>query len=143
LDRGGSAWRVADDGRALERRIDSTVAESVRHAAVQSSSAGKHLTTAWRATYGCQPDPGKAYGEAIKAVARPSDWELAMLGPDRTPCGPESVVAMIELLWQGRSDRHAGNLPTVPIPAAAALMAVHLAATLVHWFSTGAIHKKS
>jgi hypothetical protein len=168
LDHGGSAWRVADDGRGLERRIDSTAVTSVRHAASNSSIASEHLTTAWRAAYGRQPDPGKAYGEAIKAVeaaaipvvkpkharatlgtvlgalnARPSDWELAMLGPERTPCGPEPVVAMIELLWQGQSDRHAGNLPTVPTPAAAAIMAVHLAATLVHWFSTGAIRKKS
>jgi hypothetical protein len=167
LDRGGSSWRVADDGRALERRIDPTVVETARSATTPGTSTGEHLATAWRAAYGRQPDPGKAYAEAIKAVeaaavpivepnharatlgsvlgtlkAGQADWELAILGPDRTRCDAEVVVAMLELLWRGQSDRHAGNVPTVAISAEAALMAVHLAATLVHWFNTGAIRRK-
>jgi hypothetical protein len=50
---------------------------------------------------------------------------------------------VIELLWQGQSDRHGGSAPTVPIPAQVAPMAVHLAATLGHWFSSGAVRNKS
>jgi hypothetical protein len=168
LERGGSAWRVADDGRALERRIDPTVAEAVRRATVHGTSAAEHLTAAWRAVYGRQPDPGKAYGEAIKAVeaaaipiveprntratlgtvlgtlkAQSDNWELAILRPDRTASDAKPLVAMIELLRQGQSDRHGGSLPTVPISAQAAPMAVHLSATLVHWFSSGAVGRKS
>lgn len=168
LEHGGSAWRVADDDRALERRIDPTVAEAVSRATVRGTSAAEYLATAWRAAYGRQPDPGKAYGEAIKAVeaaaipivepnnakatlgmvletlkAQTGNWELAILRPDRTANDAKPLVAMIELLWQGQSDRHGGSLPTVPIPAQAAPMAVHLAATLVHWFSSGAVRSKS
>jgi hypothetical protein len=167
LERGGSAWRVADDGQALERRIDPTVAEAVSRASVRVTSAAEHPRTAWRAAYGRQPDPGKAYGEATKAVeaaaipiveprntkatlgtvlgtlkAQPDNWELSILRPDRTVNDAKPLVAMIELLWQGQSDRHGGSLPTVPISALAAPMAVHLSATLVHWFSSGAVRSK-
>jgi hypothetical protein len=168
LDRGGSAWRVADDGRALERRIDPTVVEGMRRATMRGTNAGEHLATAWRAPYGRQPTPGKAYAEAIELVeaaaipivepnharatlgtllgalkAHQSDWELAILDPHCTARDAEVLVEMMELPWQGQSDRHAGSLPTVPIPADAASMAVHLAAALVHWFNTGAIRRKS
>ena len=115
-----------------------------------------------------QPDPGKAYGEAIKAVeaaaipivepnntratlgtvlgtlkAQPANWELAILGPDRAASDAKPLVPMIELLWHGQSDRRGGSLPTVPISVQAAPMAVRLAATLVHWFSSGSVRRRS
>ena len=72
----------------------------------------------------------------------PGKWELAILGPDRAPRDISSLLAMLELLWQGQSDRHGGVAPTVPIPSDAADMAVHLAVSLVQWFQSGAVRKR-
>jgi hypothetical protein len=153
LAEGGSAWCVAADHRSLERRVDDTVAQAAQTViSMPNQSAGEHLGTAWKAAYGLHPDATKAYSEAIKAVeaaaapvVSPSNakatlgtiigdlkqargkWELAILGPDRAPRDIASLLGMLELLWQGQSDRHGGVAPTVPIPSEAAPMAVHLA----------------
>jgi hypothetical protein len=66
---GGSTWRVSADGHALEGRVDETVtaaAAGTIHAA--NDEAAEHLAAAWRAAYGRQPDPDKAYAESVKAV---------------------------------------------------------------------------
>jgi hypothetical protein len=153
LVEGGSAWRVAADHRSLERRVDDTVAQAAQTViSMANQSAGDHLATAWKAAYGLHPDATKAYSEAIKAVEAaaapvvspsnakatlgtiigdlkqaPDKWELAILDPDRAPREIGSLLGMLELLWQGQSDRHGGVAPTVPIPSEAAPMAVHLA----------------
>jgi hypothetical protein len=46
-------------------------------------------------------------------------------------------------LWEGHTDRHEGNRPALPITQPAAEMAVHAAAALVQWFSSGAIRRKA
>jgi hypothetical protein len=168
LGRGGSAWRVAPDHRSLERRVDDTVAQAAQTVvSMPNKSAGDHLATAWKAAYGLRPDATKAYSEAVKAVEAaaapvvspnnakatlgtiignlkqaPGKWELAILGPDRAPRDIASLLAMLELLWQGQSDRHGGVVSTVPIPPEAAPMAVHLAVSLVQWFQSGAVRKR-
>jgi hypothetical protein len=45
---GGSAWRVAEDGRSLERRVDETVTLAAAEAAPAGTSAAEHLAAAWR-----------------------------------------------------------------------------------------------
>jgi hypothetical protein len=168
LGTGGSAWRVAADHRSLERRVDDTVAEAAQTVvSMPNKSAGHHLAIAWKAAYGLHPDATKAYSEAIKAVEAaaasvvspnnakatlgtiigdlkqaPGKWELVILGPDRAPRDISSLLAMLELLWQGQSDRHGGVAPTIPIPPGAAPMAVHLAVSLVQWFQSGAVRKR-
>ncbi|MFC4066704.1 hypothetical protein ACFO0C_17340, partial [Actinoplanes subglobosus] len=62
-----SAWRATWQG--LERRQDPTttalVADAWDHA---DPEAADHLAAAWSAAYGRQPDPDKAYDEAVLAV---------------------------------------------------------------------------
>lgn len=74
LDDARSALRLAADGRGLERRAD-VLAEAALGSALASAqatphvgSAAAHLRMAWECVHALRPDPGKAYGEAIKAV---------------------------------------------------------------------------
>jgi len=68
LEAGGSAWRVARDGRSLERRVDETVRMAAETAATPGTNAATHLAAAWQAIYGRNPNPSRAYSESIKAV---------------------------------------------------------------------------
>jgi len=68
----GSAWEVAQtqgrSGGTLRRRTAAAASQSVDRLAAKSGRAGDHLTRAWTATYGRDPNPGEAYSQAIKAV---------------------------------------------------------------------------
>jgi hypothetical protein len=48
---------------------------------------------------------------------------------------------MVNLLWFGQRDRHAGGATNGPITQAAAEAAVPAAALLVHWIATGTLRK--
>ncbi|MFB7763587.1 hypothetical protein [Streptomyces xiamenensis] len=170
LDDAGSLYTIRADGRALVRRVDPAVAAVINTAAEvanqpERGSATLHLRRAHEAAYALQPDPVKAYSEAIKAVESAAHATLqpnharatlgTMLGelrqvraklgvPIAGKSGTEGLAAvesMMELLWTGQSSRH-GNLEqtreeTVP----EAVMAVHLAANLVQLFSSGAVRR--
>ncbi|MFF3068897.1 hypothetical protein [Kitasatospora sp. NPDC057936] len=167
LDEAGSAYRVSSDGWFLERRVDETVRDAVdlaqaSAAAATAGSASEHLRAAWRAVYGRGPDPSYAYSQAIKAVEAAAHAVLepnntkATLGtmiaalrtaPQKVTLAIEQnvhgdsvpVLGMLQLLWQGQTSRHGGQAPTRPETQEAAEMAVHLAATLVQWFTAGAV----
>jgi hypothetical protein len=166
LTDGGSAWRLAENGRSLVRRVESTATDAML--AVDNPTAGSHLRAAWAAVYGRHPDPTRAYSEAIKAVEAasipvvlPNDrdatlgkvigafkqpeqrarWRLAISAPNDGQAEVAVLLDMLRLLWQGQTDRHGGSTPTVAISAPAAEAAVHLAVTLVQWFSAGAVEK--
>ena len=161
LSRAGSAWRVARDGRSLQRRVGETTVMASTTAAPPGTEAANHLAAAWQAAYGLDPNASVAYREAVRAVEavaipavepnssratlgtvirtlrdQAAQWELAILGPDRTTADIGPLLSMLQLLWQGQSDRHA---PITPIPTDAASMAVHLAATLVQWLDSGSV----
>jgi hypothetical protein len=160
---GGSLWRVIGDH--LEARVDDAVREAVERAQKETSttSASAHLGSAWIACYGRNPNPGLAYSEAIKAVEAaaapvisPKDLKATlgtMLGQLRptaalwrfaiAPHTMDRVIHAMETLWDGQTDRHGGNHKTIPITPEAAQAAVLLAATLVHWFATGAVSRRS
>jgi hypothetical protein len=165
LEAGGSAWRVASDGRSLERRVDETVRMAAETAATPGTSAETHLAAAWQATYGRNPNPSRAYSESIKAVeaaaipvVSPTNaratlgtvirdlenqrvrWSLALTVPSATD-SIAPLLAMLRLLWQGQTDRHGSGGPTVAPSADAAAGAVHLAATLVQWFKVGVVRR--
>ncbi|MFC9271334.1 hypothetical protein ACFTXJ_26635 [Streptomyces zhihengii] len=169
LDDAGSAYRVNEAGDRLEERVTPAVRDAVRQtmadAAAQSSagSAADHLAAAWQAAYGRSPDPVRAYSEAIKAVeaaahavVQPNNAKATlgtMLGEIRNarhkfgaaipvPAAGDPIAAaeaMMRALWEGQTSRHGGQNGTVPETLDAARAGVHLAATLVQWFVSGAV----
>jgi hypothetical protein len=169
LDAAGSAYRVNADKNGLELRITPTVRDAVGQTVTDAASvpatgsAADHLATAWQAAYGLHPDPVRAYSEAIKAVEsaahaviQPNHARatlgtmLGEIGNARakftaaisTPAGKDPIApveAMMRTLWDGQTSRHGKQTATVPETLEAARAGVHLAATLVQWFASGAI----
>jgi hypothetical protein len=172
LAAGSSVWELSSDGTGLTRRVNETsgsaIGQAVRVAKANptSGSAAKQIRTAWRAIYKLDPEPETAYREAVKSVesaahavvqpnhssatlgsirgelrANAASWMLAIPGNDGSgDIAP--LLAMIGLLWDGQEWRHGSQKPARDATPGEAEMAVHLAVTLVHWFSTGAIHKR-
>ncbi|MGW3410794.1 hypothetical protein [Streptomyces sp. NPDC000888] len=169
LDQGGSAYCINSEKNGLEVQIAPAVRDAVSHtvaeAASESSagSASEHLAAAWKAAYGRQPDPVRAYSESIKAVEsaahsviQPNHAKatlgtmLGEIGNVRakfttaldTPAGKDPIApveAMMRALWDGQTSRHGKQTVTVPETLEAARAGVHLAATLVQWFISGAV----
>ncbi|MEU7596558.1 hypothetical protein AB0B79_26520 [Streptomyces sp. NPDC039022] len=166
----GSAYRVNDARTGLELRVDATAQQAVASTLAaartpQSGSAADHLATAWKCVYGRDPDPSKAYSEAIKAVEsacqsliEPNNAKATlgtMLGVIRNspqrfstaiPAGGGGdditlVADMMRRLWQGQTARHGSQNPTRLENQREAEMAVHLAATLVQWFTAGLVQR--
>ena len=168
LTTGGAGWRVNADHKALERRVDVTVTEAVVETIhTTRDEAAEHLAAAWSATYGRHPDPNKAYGQAVlavEAVACPlvaprsdratlgsvigdlkkqSDhWELVLADRSGQPAEISGAIDMLALLWRGQS-RHAGSSNSRRQTQAEAEAAVHLAAVLVQWLTSGVLRRKS
>ncbi|MEU9072104.1 hypothetical protein AB0D60_35120 [Streptomyces sp. NPDC048306] len=166
----GSAYRVNDAHTGLELRVDATAQQAVASTLAaartpQSGSAADHLATAWKCAYGRDPDPSKAYSEAIKAVESASQSLIepnnakatlgTMLGVIRNspqgfstaiPAGGGGdditlVADMMRRLWQGQTARHGSQNPTRLENQREAEMAVHLAATLVQWFTASLVQR--
>jgi hypothetical protein len=171
LDDARSALRVREDGRGLERRAEAA-AEVAFGAAMESAeaasgagSAAEHLQTAWGCVHQLRPDPGKAYGEAIKAVEaaahsvvypdgrlatlgmmlpylreHPEEFSLVIGGRDRRG-HVGRLIGCMELLWFGQTDRHGSTEPTPAVTLEEGTMAVHMAVMLVQWFTSGAVSR--
>jgi hypothetical protein len=169
LQEGNSAWRVNTTRAGLERRLNGTVTEAVRTTVGSATAAAAdHLRTAWAETYGLHPDPDKAYAEAVKAVEavacpvvlptnklatlgtvlgelrgnQATMWELTLPTVDGMPGAVAPVVGMMKALWEGQRSRHAGTATSRRQEQAEAEAAVHLAAVLVQWLTSGALRKK-
>jgi hypothetical protein len=160
-----SAWRAT--GQGLEQRQDPTLTAAVVDAADSAGvEASDHLATAWSAAYGRNPDPDKAYDEAVLAVealacplvcpnnprrtlgrviqdlrSQRGQWELAIGDSSGQPASPDRLTEMMALLWEGQS-RHAGSPNSRRQSAVEGEAAVHLAATVVKWLSVGVLRKK-
>jgi hypothetical protein len=161
----GSAYKIASDNDGLERRVDTTVADTARRAiqSTKGSSASEHLAAAWTATYGLHPHPPVAYAEMIKAVEAtaqpviepansratlgsmlrqlekaPGRLHLGLAGPTGE-ADPTVAIAMCRTLWQGQTSRHGSGRPTRHETQAEAEAAIQLTVTLVSWFTTGAL----
>jgi hypothetical protein len=125
LYQGGSAWEVHGNdaetkGFHLQRRVDET-AQAAANQAFAHGRAGVHLRNAWSEVYGKNPDPSKAYTEAIKAVevsagpvVAPKD-KLATLGKmiGELKGHPESFTVL--LTGTGDSPTAKGDLDAVTI----------------------------
>lgn len=167
-----SIWTVSAARDALELSQDPTVTEAANQAATTArtairDSAASRLEAAWKAAYGRHMDPSKAYGQAILAVEAaaipivvPNQagatlghvlgqldrqghlYEVAIIDKYGKASAVTAVTDLVRLLWEGHTDRHEGMTPAHAISVEAAQMAVHLAATLVQWFTSGAIRRK-
>ncbi|MGA5498745.1 hypothetical protein ACPCSP_30800 [Streptomyces cinereoruber] len=142
--------------------------DAVRHTIADAAtgpaagSAADHLATAWQAAYGRSPDPVRAYSESIKAVESAAHAVIQPNHPKATlgtmlgelkgarhkftfaiPAGSGDPIApaesLMRVLWDGQTSRHGGQTPTSPETLEAARASVHLAATLVQWFASGAV----
>lgn len=164
LTSGGSAYRYRK-GR-LERRVDDTaIAAFERVAATASDEASMHLRRAWSATYSRDPEPSRAYGDAVRAVEavacplvlpdeprptlgkviarlreQPDDWSFILPG-EREAIGIKPIRLMLELLWTAQRSRHAGGPDTRDQLLTEAEVAVSLAITLVQWFTNGFVQR--
>ncbi|GII26503.1 hypothetical protein [Planosporangium mesophilum] len=166
---GASKYCVDREKRRLVRRVDATVQNAADLAAdVAPPPAADHLREAWAAAYGLNPDPDKAYNEAIRAVEEIAcplvehrkaengkatlgtvigelgknashKWELALPDKDGDPQSVEHLVGMMQLLWQGQVSRHGGAPKSRRQGQPEAEAAVHLAALLVQWLSVGVL----
>ena len=159
---------VAD---GLERIVYATVTEAAREAGDAAENSGRQvakarLKSAWLKAYSMNPDPGGSYADAVRAVEdvacpiflpnapRPTlggvrahladaghQYELVIDDENAAPASVDALTAMIGLLWYGHRDRHEGGPTSAPISPEAAQAAVHLAATLVQWLSTGTVRR--
>lgn len=164
LQAGNSAYAVNDTNTGLELRIVPEVKDQVQAVVdLATGSPGDHLRNAWNEAYGRTADPVKAYSESIKAVesamastispanlkatlgtmikdveAKPSKWTFDIA--DGRATGVGTVLAMMQMLWDGQTSRHGGVSPTRAETVEEARTAVHLAATLVQ-FAVGGSFK--
>jgi hypothetical protein len=135
--------------------------------------ATAHIRQAWRDVFGRDANPSAGYHAAclaVEAAAAPiipikgrrstlglmlielkDDWERAKRGQPqrwRLPTilpkgGLPSIIAMMDLLWNGQHDRHATADDHRPLRVTAeeAQLALPLANALVQWFRLGLIRK--
>jgi hypothetical protein len=168
LTDGASRYTVDVDGRRLVVRLDPTVTSAAKTATAADPTAGDHLRAAWGAAYGLHPDPDKAYAEAVKAVEAasctlvlpengnatlgtvrahlrdaPTKWELVLPGKDGNAGSVTPVVEMLTALWDGQRSRHAGTASSRRQTQAEVEAAVHLAATLIQWLTTGVLRRRT
>lgn len=165
LSEGGSLWKVdfREDRWVLERRVEATVAGAAQ-SAMRRGRAGELLSRAWGEMYGREPNPSAAYRDAVRAVEAaaqpivlpkdpkatlgkiipamrdaPAKWRVVLQPDGIDPV--DAVIAMLELLWRAQHDRHGDPDTARPLVVSdrEAEAAVHLAATLVHLFSSGAL----
>lgn len=175
LTAANSIWRVAarpDLRRGLERNVDEALTAAATEAIrTAPQRAAEHLRAAWEAAYGRNPDPDKAFNEAVRAVEEvacplvehknasagkatlgtvigqlgktaPHKWELALPDTNGQPRDVAPLVAMMEMLWHAQVSRHGGAPKSRRQDENEARAVVPLAAVLVHWMTTNVLRKK-
>nr|WP_296076303.1 hypothetical protein [uncultured Actinoplanes sp.] len=130
-------------------------------------TAADHLREAWDHAYGRDPNPDTAYREAVLAVEAalvpltlPTNprarlglardhlrdairkWELVLPGKDALPTSVGVLVSMLTALEEGQRSRHAGTPTARRQTLEESQAAVHLAATIVQWISSGVLVRK-
>lgn len=170
LHESSSLYTIGRDGsgmRELQRRVSAETRSAVEGAAPAGTRAAEYLARAWSHVYGRSPDASAGFLAAVKAVeaaaipvvqpshaaatlgtvigemnANPTRFECALQPP--TGSAVADVVTMMKLLWKSQFDRHGSADPSVPISVSLeeAEAALHLAATLVHWFTSGAVWRR-
>jgi hypothetical protein len=165
---GGSLWKVGvrEGVAGLERRVPEGVQTVAEQVMGRPGNAGSLLSDAWHSAFGISPDFEKAYSKAVKAVEAAAvpvvspnhsgatlgtvigqmradgDWKLDMTREHSTHTTHQVVLGNMQALWTGQNDRHAGQPGYTPSTQAEAEAAVMLAASLVQWFTSGAIARR-
>jgi hypothetical protein len=161
----GSVWRVSTTDRPhLERVVPPEVRERAEAAMKPADRASEHLTHAWSAVYGRNPNPQYAYDQCVKAVevvagpvvspankratlgtmmrdlrAKPDKWSVGLNHPDKAQ-QVRTVADMMDLMWKGQH-RHGSSDDSAKAgnTGEEAARALQLAMTLVEWFRTGLV----
>jgi hypothetical protein len=169
LEESGSMWRAGErsGSQGLIRRVPDSIQTAVANATLSGGHAGARLARAWGATYGIDPNPSLAYSLAVKAVEdaaipvvspndtsatlgkinsqirNTGDWRLPLQREDEHATTRSTLLSMMKMLWAGQADRHGGHHdPDLVITQEAAEVAVMTAATLVQWFTSGAVARR-
>jgi len=168
LSDAGSEWKVGRrrDFASLERRVPGGVSDAIEAIIEAPGHAGTLLAEAWNAAFGRAPDYEKAYSKAVKAVEAAAipvvspahvaatlgtviaqmrdqgNWKLQMSREHATYSTDQVVLGVMQALWTGQNDRHAGQPGYTPSTQADAEAGVILAVPLVQWFSSGAIARR-
>jgi hypothetical protein len=167
LSQGRSRWTVGGrEGRpGLVERVPQGVQDSVEGVIDAAGSAGKVLAKAWSEVHGLQPQDSSAYSYAVRAVEiaatgvvmpkkhdatlgtvigqmkADGDWRLPFREHPEAQSA-EVVLGMLRTLWVGHRDRH-GSADYSDVTHDEARAAVTLAATLVDWFASGAVQRRT
>ena len=166
LERGGSMWRVREDGKGLTERVPEAAADAYQLAVSPTDVAAEHLKQAWDRVYGADRSPDTAWGEAIKACEAafipivtpknakanlgsvigqlnndPHVWDFRLVHyPSRETALP-ALVQMLKIIWID-PNRHAGQPASRPATQEEAENIVSLAVTLVSWARTGVLKRR-
>ncbi len=163
-----SKWRVEGGAGGLWRlveRVPEGVRLAVEDTVAKLGDAGRVLARAWYRVHAMTPDPPGAYADVVKVVENASvprvvpnntsatlghvlgemkangDWRLPLREHAEAP-GPEMVLMMLRTLWFGHRDRH-GGVNYADVTQEEARSAVTLGATLVDWFGSGTLTRRS
>jgi hypothetical protein len=170
LKEAGSKWQIgirSGGSMGLVQRVPEGVEAALTQTIESSGRAGARLASAWASAFGISPHPSQAYSLAVKAVEDaavqvvcPNDslatlgkiisqmrnaggWNLPLPREDEHATTSSTLISMMKMLWAGQADRHGGNHdPALEITQEAAEVAVMTAATLVQWFSSGAVARR-
>lgn len=165
----GSAWTVGKRAGVpgLVKRVPEGVRNALDETMALSGHAGRRLAEAFGAAFGVSPNPSLAYSLAVKAVEDaavplicPNDsnatlgkinsqlrntggWSLPLQREDEYATTSATLLSMMKMLWAGQADRHGGHHdPNLAITQEAAEAGVMTAATLVQWFTSGAVARR-
>jgi len=167
LSQARSKWTVGQRlGRfGLVERVPAGVQDHVEAVIASSSTAGHVLARAWAYVHGLTANDSGAYSDAVRAVeiaaisvVQPrhaeatlgtvlgqmkadGDWSLPLRQHADAPSA-EMLLMLLRTLWFGHRDRH-GSVDYSDVTHDEARAAVGLAATLVDWFASGAIARRS
>lgn len=170
LQEGGSAWKVGARAGcdALVQRVPGAVQRNAERVMHTNTAAAVDLRKAWDEVFGVAPNPSEAYRLAVRAAEHATipavvpkqdgatlghvigrlkndgDWSLPLTREHPDAPTASIVLGMCRALWFGQHDRHGGE-PSAPgnVNQEEAETAVTLAVTLVQWFTSGAVARRS
>lgn len=168
LTTSGSKWiaTMQDSGYAtLEERVSESAQNALAMALQESDTTTQQfLKTAWGNAFGRNPNPSSAYSNSIKAIeaiawptitpndnkatlgtmlgeirASSSKWKTAISGVT-TDQGISAVKDIMQLVWDGQTDRHGTAHPVAPSQEAAE-QAVLCAVVICNFFNRSLVVK--